>query len=82
MDNEGSRLAQQPQPVNESASDVLDLRVVAPLALTALVGMMNGFAIGPLLPNMSRDLDISVPVQVATFILHCHPRRSDVGRCQ
>lgn len=48
---------------------MLDLRVVAPLALTALVGMMNGFAIGPLLPNMSRDLDISVPVlgQVATF---------------
>jgi DHA1 family inner membrane transport protein len=39
------------------------------LALTSLVGMMNGFAIGPLLPNMSRDLDISVPVlgQVATF---------------
>lgn len=57
------------RPANDAASDQLDLRIVAPLALTALVGMLNSFAIGPLLPNMSRDLGVSVPVlgQVATF---------------
>lgn len=42
--------------------------VLAPLALTSFVGLLNSFALGPFLPAISRDIDTAVPVlgQVAT----------------
>ncbi|MFW6075037.1 MAG: MFS transporter, partial [Chloroflexota bacterium] len=48
--------------------ETVDLRILAPLALTAFVGMINNFAFGPFLPSISRELGTSVPIlgQVAT----------------
>ncbi|CAN5749011.1 N/A [soil metagenome] len=46
----------------------LQFGILAPLALTSFIGLLNGFALGPFLPAISRDIGTSVPVlgQVAT----------------
>lgn len=46
----------------------LQIGLLGPLALTSFIGLLNGFALGPFLPAISRDIGTSVPVlgQVAT----------------
>lgn len=66
IDTASATRQRDPEPPN--GRETLDLRILAPLALTAFVGMLNNFAFGPFLPAISRDLDSSVPIlgQVAT----------------
>lgn len=49
-----------------------DQRIILFLALAAMLGMLNGFAVGPFTPAMSRDLDVSIPligqITTATFV--------------
>ena len=58
----------QRNDAGDEGQDRLDLSILAPLAITSFVGLLNGFALGPFLPAISRDVDSSVPVlgQVAT----------------
>ncbi|MEZ4570614.1 MAG: MFS transporter [Thermomicrobiales bacterium] len=46
----------------------LQIGLLAPLALTSFIGLLNGFALGPFLPSISDDIGTSVPVlgQIAT----------------
>lgn len=48
----------------------LRLPVVGLLSITAMIGWLNGAALGPFLPDISRDLNTSVPVlgQVTTTL--------------
>ncbi len=59
----------QQEPPNDAPSDELQIGVLAPLALTSFVGLLNGFALGPFLPSISDDIGVGVPVlgQVATL---------------
>lgn len=68
MELEGPTGARPAGRLAGDAPDQLDWRVIAPIALTAFVGLLNNFALGPFLPDMSEDLGVSVPVlgQVAT----------------
>lgn len=46
--------------------------VILTLAVGAMLGMLNGFALGPFMPAISRDVDVSIPllgqVVTATFV--------------
>jgi predicted MFS family arabinose efflux permease len=55
-------------PVSKPQTE-LRFGLLAPLALTSFIGLLNGFALGPFLPSISDDIGVSVPVlgQVATI---------------
>jgi predicted MFS family arabinose efflux permease len=59
-----------PEPTSSQAGPSTELQIglLVPLALTSFIGLLNGFALGPFLPEIARELDSSVPVlgQVAT----------------
>lgn len=65
-----SRSRSATTPVTTPAETYTDLQIglLAPLALTSFVGLLNNFALGPFLPVISDDIGTSVPVlgQIAT----------------
>jgi DHA1 family inner membrane transport protein len=53
----------------QHTGEELDWGILAPLALTSFIGLLNGFALGPFLPAISDDIGVGVPVlgQIATL---------------